>query len=229
MSGIDHQFSADQLPRAEKLVPILWRVIDRWHEQEPDIEDWQSAVSHIMPEHRDWAGFSELLQLINTFQWHEEDRSRSYDADESVLAGVKRSIDDSNARRAKTIEVLDTVIWRTLEQAGLPKPDAPLNSESPGSMIDRITILALKLYHIREELSTAGGTSAEEELYERLAGINEQIDDLALCLDNLLADIVAGQRRIKLYKQVKVYKDPATGRYHSALSGLNPGTDTQEL
>ena len=78
-------------------------------------------------------------------------------------------------------------------------------------------MLALKLYHIREELSTAGGTIDEAILHSRLESLKEQMDDLAGCLDSLFLDIAAGLRSIKLYKQVKVYKDPATGRYRSGL------------
>lgn len=223
MTAHDPAAARADLPHASALLPLLWRVIDRWHEREAEIDGWEDALAQVRPEHRDWAGFSELLQLINTFQWHEEDKSRVHDAGDEVLASVKRIIDASNARRVKTIEVLDAVIWKILQAGGLPVAEAPLNSESPGSIIDRITILALKLYHIREELSTAGGTSAEEDLHARMESISEQMDDLALCLDQLLTDIVAGRRRIKLYRQVKVYKDPETGRYRSGLTGLDLG------
>ncbi|HPF36475.1 MAG TPA: DUF4254 domain-containing protein [Candidatus Krumholzibacteria bacterium] len=223
MTQHDRAAARADLPHASALLPLLWRVIDRWHAREATIGSWEDALAQVRPENRDWAGFSELLQLINTFQWHEEDKSRVHDAGDEVLASVKRIIDASNARRVKTIEVLDAVIWKILQAGGLPVADAPLNSESPGSIIDRITILALKLYHIREELSTAGGTSAEEDLHARMESISEQMDDLALCLDQLLTDIVAGRRRIKLYRQVKVYKDPATGRYRSGLAGLDVG------
>jgi len=223
MTAHDPAAARADLPHASALLPLLWRVIDRWHERETEIDGWEDALAQVRPEHRDWAGFSELLQLINTFQWHEEDKSRVHDAGDEVLASVKRIIDASNARRVKTIEVLDAVIWKILQAGGLPVAEAPLNSESPGSIIDRITILALKLYHIREELSTAGGTSAEEDLHARMESISEQMDDLALCLDQLLTDIVAGRRRIKLYRQVKVYKDPETGRYRSGLTGLDLG------
>jgi len=205
------------LPRAEELLPNLWRIIDRWHETETTISSWEDAVRAVQPEHTGWAGYSELLQLINTFQWHEEDRSRARDAGDDVLASAKRSIDASNARRVKTIEALDIHIWDALQAAGLPRLDTPMHSESPASIIDRISILALKLYHIKEELSTAGGTSDEETLHERVEGISTQMDDLALCLDQLFADIAAGLKHIKLYRQVKVYKDPTTGRYRSGL------------
>ncbi len=205
------------LPSSEALLPILWQVIETWHEQEHLIQDWDGAVSVLPPEHAGWAGLAELLQLINTFQWHEEDRSRAHDAGDEVLAAVKRSIDASNARRVKTIEHFDGEIMRTLLASGLPDPDAPLHSESPASIVDRITVLALKLYHIREELSTAGGTQDEAALHARLENLKEQMDDLAGCLDSLFLDVAAGRRSLKLYRQVKVYKDPVTGRYRSGL------------
>ena len=205
------------LPESSALLPILWHVIDRWHLHEPRLASWQDALDIVAPEHRGWAGICELLQLVNTFQWHEEDRSRAHGAGDEVLAAVKRSIDASNARRVQTIEALDVEILGLLAREGLPRAGAPLNSESPGSIIDRITVLALKLYHIREELSTAGGTADEAALHARLESISEQMDDLAGCLDHLFREVAAGRLGIKLYRQVKVYKDPVTGRYRSGL------------
>jgi len=205
------------LPAANVLLPIIWQVIERWHEKEHLIHSWDDAVRVLSPEHLGWAGVAELLQLINTYQWHEEDRSRAHEAGDDVIAAVKRSIDASNARRVKTIEVFDAQVMQILSTAGLPSPTAPLHSESPASIVDRITVLALKLYHIREELSTAGGTMDEAALHSRLESLKEQMDDLAGCLDSLFLDIAAGRRGIKLYKQVKVYKDHTTGRYRSGL------------
>jgi len=204
-------------PESGALLPILWRVIDRWHLHEQRLGSWQDALDVLAPEHRGWAGIAELLQLVNTYQWHEEDRSRAHGVGDEVLAAVKRSIDASNARRVRTIEALDVEVMGVLARDGLPRPGAPLNSESPGSIIDRITVLALKLYHIREELSTAGGTADEVALHARLESISEQMDDLAGCLDHLFREIAAGRLGIKLYRQVKVYKDPASGRYRSGL------------
>ncbi len=205
------------LPAADVLLPIIWQVIESWHEKEHLIPSWDDGLRVLSPEHVGWAGVAELLQLINTYQWHEEDRSRAHEAGDEVLAEVKRSIDASNARRVKTIEIFDAQVMQILSTAGLPSPTAPLHSESPASIVDRITVLALKLYHIREELSTAGGTMDEAALHSRLESLKEQMDDLAGCLDSLFLDIATGRRGIKLYKQVKVYKDPATGRYRSGL------------
>ncbi len=205
------------LPDAERLLPVLWEVIDRWHASPIEGLAWETVVQALPPRRLGWERIAEELQLINTFQWHEEDRSRAVDADDAVLASVKRSIDASNARRVKAIEQLDRHCIRVLAEVDLPVPSAPLHSESPGSIVDRISVLALKLYHIREELASAPGTGAELQLHNRLAGLDEQIHDLADCLDRLFLEIAAGQRSIKLYRQVKVYKDPATGRYRSGL------------
>jgi len=205
------------LPESESLLAVLWEVIDRWHDRPVEGLPWETVRQALPPRHDGWQRIVEELQLINTFQWHEEDRSRAHDADDAVLAAVKRSIDASNARRVQAIEDLDRHVMEILAAAGLPDPAAPLHSESPGSIVDRISVLALKLYHIRAELATAHGTTAEVQLHERLAGLDEQMHDLAGCLDRLFREIAAGQRSVKLYRQVKVYKDPATGRYRSGL------------
>ncbi len=206
------------LPESESLLAVLWDVIDRWHARPVEGLPWETVLQALPPQRLGWEKIAEQLQLINTFQWHEEDRSRAHDADDAVLAAVKRSIDASNARRVQAIEALDRHVMRVLAEADLPVASAPLHSESPGSIVDRISVLALKLYHIREELATAHGTDAEARLHDRLAGLDEQMHDLAGCLDRLFLEIAAGQRRIKLYRQVKVYRDPATGRYRSGLA-----------
>ncbi|MBU0743515.1 DUF4254 domain-containing protein [bacterium] len=215
--GPDAKILPAELPAADELLSVLWQVVEDWHEKEHLLQDWDDVLRVLPPGHAGWAGLAELLQLINTFQWHEEDRSRAHDDDSEILASVKQSIDASNARRVKTIELFDSQIMQVLASAGLPVSSAPLHSESPASIVDRITVLALKLYHIREELSTAGGTLDEAVLHSRLESLKEQMDDLAGCLDGLFLDIAAGLRSIKLYKQVKVYMDPATGRYRSGL------------
>ncbi|MBK7701380.1 MAG: DUF4254 domain-containing protein [bacterium] len=108
-------------PESSALLPILWRVIDRWHLHEPQLASWQDALDLLAPEHHGWAGISERLQLVNTFQWHEEDRSRAHGAGDEVLAAAKRSIDASNARRVQAIEALDVEIMGVFARAG-PAP-----------------------------------------------------------------------------------------------------------
>jgi len=193
---------------------ILTDVIERWHEQEDEVTDWDSALAAIPARRPEgWARTVERLQLINAYQWHEEDKSRDHDADDAVLAEVKRSIDASNRRRVQTIDALDDLIHTGLKDAGLLKNGVPLNSESPASIIDRLTVLALKIYHVDEALQAfrAGGEDPGR-MQERLDTLTEQYRDLGGCLERLLAGIKAGETGLKLYRQVKVYRQPGTGK-----------------
>lgn len=193
---------------------ILTDVITRWHEQEESVTDWDSALAEIpLGRPEGWARTVERLQLINTFQWHEEDKSRDHGADDTVLATVKRSIDASNRRRVQTIDALDDLIYTGLNDAGVLVADAPLNSESPASIIDRLTVLALKIYHVDEALKAyrAGGEDPGS-MQDRLDTLTEQSRDLGACLDRMLTGIRAGKTGLKLYRQVKVYREPGTGR-----------------
>jgi len=193
---------------------ILTDVINHWHEQEESITDWPSALEAIpLGRPEGWARTAERLQLINTFQWHEEDKSRDHGADDAILAGTKRSIDASNRRRVQNIDALDDLIFTGLKEAGLLKDGAQLNSESPGSIIDRLTVLALKVYHVEEALAAfrAGGEDPGA-MQDRLDTLTEQTRDLGACLDRMLTGIRAGDMGLKLYRQVKVYREPGTGR-----------------
>jgi len=193
---------------------ILTDVIERWHEEEDGVTDWDSALAAIPPGRPEgWARTVERLQLINAYQWHEEDKSRDHGADDAVLAEVKRSIDASNRRRVQTIDALDDLIYTGLKDAGLLRDGVPLNSESPASIIDRLTVLALKIYHVDEALQAfrAGGEDPGR-MQERLDTLTEQSRDLGGCLERLLAGIKAGETGLKLYRQVKVYRQPGTGK-----------------
>ncbi len=141
--------------------------------------------------------------------WHIEDEARAPGATEAALAEVKRRIDSTNQRRNDLAEELDRALLGWLEPQGLPDAEAPLHSESPGLMIDRLSILALKIFHTREEAERKGapeGHAARNR--ERLAILEEQRDDLAGCLDAMWRQTVAGTQRFKLYRQLKMYNDP---------------------
>ncbi len=197
-------------------------VIRRWHEGESDFGNWEETLDLIpSTEAAGWAATCELLQLINTFQWHEEDKSRAHGAGDAVLGAIKRSIDASNRRRVQTVDKLDDIIFSGLKQSGQLNPTAPLNSESPGSMIDRLSVLALKLFHVTEArddlLRQTGSESEAHALQQPLDTLQEQIQDLGQCLDDLLGGIAAGKVRVKFYRQVKLYIDPTTGKMKSDL------------
>ncbi|HWG16238.1 MAG TPA: DUF4254 domain-containing protein, partial [Acidobacteriaceae bacterium] len=104
---------------------------------------------------------------------------------------------------------VETIDRTLLEAAGAQNHSAALNSESPGLMIDRLSVLALKLYHTEEETQRASATEAHREKNRaRLALLREQRTDLAACLDDLWKQVHSGTRRFKLYRQMKMYNDP---------------------
>jgi hypothetical protein len=137
--------------------------------------------------------------------WHEEDKARVPGASDAEIVRVKRAIDVLNQRRNDLVEKMDMWLIERLEQ----DPVAPLHSETPGLMVDRLSILALKIYHTREEAHRASATEDHRlRNVERLARLEEQREDLAGCLDALWAEVLKGTRRFKLYRQMKMYNDP---------------------
>jgi hypothetical protein len=138
--------------------------------------------------------------------WHEEDKARDPAATDAEITRVKHAIDTLNQRRNDLVENLDRML---LSAAGDQNPSAPLHSESPGLIIDRLSILALKLYHTAEEALRDTATEAHRQKNrDRLALLEEQRADLAACLAALWKQVLAGDRRFKLYRQMKMYNDP---------------------
>ena len=138
--------------------------------------------------------------------WHEEDKARDPGASDGDIAGVKRAIDRLNQHRNDLMERLDGTLFTAVRQ----ESGAPLHSETPGMMIDRLSILELKRYHTAEEIERADADEAHRARNrERLRVLCQQRDDLMRCADGLWKDVTAGSRRFKLYKQMKMYNDPA--------------------
>ncbi len=138
--------------------------------------------------------------------WHEEDKARDTEASDAEIAGVKHAIDGLNQRRNDLMEKLDGLL---LASAGQQNAAAPLHSETPGMMIDRLSILALKIYHTREEVQRMTATETHRKKNAaRLTVLEEQREDLAGCLNDLWMEVLAGTRRFKLYRQMKMYNDP---------------------
>ena len=147
---------------------------------------------------------------VDAVQWHLEDIIRDPDIDPKEALELKRRIDRSNQVRTDMVEDIDT--WmRDRYKDVRPGVDATLNTESPAWALDRLSILALKIWHMREQ---AERTDADEAHLERsrgrLAVLLEQRDDLSLAIDQLLADIEAGRKYMKVYRQMKLYNDPST-------------------
>jgi hypothetical protein len=173
---------------------------DAWHrphepERPPDPSDLPSLIR---AQHR-----------ANFDLWHEEDKARNPAATDHEIAQVKRAIDRLNQLRNDLVEQIDTRLLTELQPHLDAHPEAPLHSETPGLMIDRLSILALKIFHTREEAQRSSATEQHRQRNrDRLLLLEEQRADLGRALDALFADIAAGRRRFKLYRQMKMYNDP---------------------
>jgi len=184
----------------------------RWHQHRP--APGHPAVISLAASADSSANISPDLLLeialahhrANFDLWHEEDKARDPAASDAAVARVKHAIDALNQRRNDLVEAMDRLL---LAAAGPQAPAAPLHSESPGLILDRLSILALKLYHTAEESRRASAAPAHRARnLDRLALLEEQRGDLAACLDALWRQVLGGQRRFKLYRQMKMYNDP---------------------
>ena len=145
----------------------------------------------------------------NCLLWDEEDLARRRDVPDSEIAANKRAIDSYNQRRNDAIERIDENLSALLQDKNA-KPEARLNSETPGAMIDRLSILSLKIHHMRLQTLRSDVERAHvESCLAKLDRLNEQRTDLAACLDRLLAEAARGEARFKVYRQFKMYNDPA--------------------
>lgn len=144
---------------------------------------------------------------IDTVQWHYEDLIRDPNIDPIVALELKRKIDASNQDRTDTVEYIDSYFLDKYS-AVKPKPTAKINTESPAWGIDRLSILALKIYHMREEAEREDASpSHRDACQQKLQVLLEQRNDLSTAIDQLLEDIAQGEKYMKVYKQMKMYND----------------------
>jgi hypothetical protein len=172
-------------------------------------EDSESASSSSSPI---WRAI-ETNHRYNIRLWNEEDKARRTDVGDEEIAASKRLIDQHNQKRNDAVEALDEAILKELEEVS-PKPHARLSSETAGAMIDRLSILALKIFHMREQTERHEADAEHIEMcrakYQRLI---TQRDDLVFCLDRLLTEAAAGDAYFKVYRQFKMYNDPTLNPY----------------
>ena len=147
---------------------------------------------------------------IDTVQWHYEDIIRLPDIDPVEAIVLKRKIDASNQDRTDMVEYIDSYFLNKFKGVKV-KEGAKINSETPAWAIDRLSILALKIYHMNEEATRTSASDAHRaKCQEKLNVLLEQRVDLSTAIDDLLADFASGEKYVKVYKQMKMYNDEET-------------------
>lgn len=145
---------------------------------------------------------------IDTVQWHLEDIIRNPDIEPITALYIKRRIDKSNQDRTDLVEHIDTYFLEKYKDVK-PLDDATINTESPAWAIDRLSILALKIYHMQQEVERGDSSEAhKQQCKAKLAVLLEQRADLTAAIDTLLDDIACGRKYMKVYRQMKMYNDP---------------------
>ena len=181
-------------------LPAILRIHDKftafWH-KDPNAGEGVGLEALVIQQHRQ-----------NFALWHEEDRARDPNASADQIAQTKRAIDALNQVRNDLIEAVDRELLQQLEIAGV-RTGGELHSETPGMIIDRLSILSLKIFHTQEQIERDDVESVHiERNRQRLEVLLRQRQDLSGCLDALWRDIQAGKRHFKLYRQLKMYNDP---------------------
>lgn len=149
-----------------------------------------------------------LKNWIDTVQWHLEDIIRDPGIDPAVALQIKRRIDRSNQERTDMVEYIDSYFLDLYKDVAV-RPDATINTESPAWAIDRLSILALKIYHMAQEVNRKDVSQSHiESCSKKLEILKQQQIDLSTAIDQLLDDIAAGRKYMKVYKQMKMYNDP---------------------
>ena len=189
----------------EQANQIFNRVIEDYH----ITDDVNSPIHN--PYVRDSIEHSLYLKCwIDTVQWHYEDIIRDPHIDPVEALSLKRRIDRSNQERTDLVEEIDSY-FRTQYNNVKPLPDARLNTESPAWAVDRLSILALKIYHMQEQVNRKDAETVHiQKCQAKLSVLLEQQKDLSLAIDQLLDDIAAGRKYMKVYRQMKMYNDPDT-------------------
>ena len=181
---------------------IFQKSIDTYHIKDDVYQEFSNPYPKDKVEHllyrKNW---------IDTVQWHYEDIIRDPDIDPVAALDLKRKIDASNQDRTDLVEYIDGYFLNKYKSVEV-KDNATINTESPAWAIDRLSILALKIYHMQEEVNRTDASPEHiKKCSEKLAVLLEQKKDLSTAIDQLLADIEAGNKYMKVYKQMKMYND----------------------
>jgi hypothetical protein len=197
---------------ADAIVELQDEKTRDWHKLTPTPEEQlhnESATGVPFDLAECWLPAVVRQHRANFELWHIEDEARAPGIADADLAEVKRRIDWTNQRRNDLAEELDRMLLDWLESRGLPNAGAPLNSESPGLIVDRLSILSLKIFHTREEADREYAPPEHASRNRnRLTILESQRADLAGCLDDLWHETLNCSRQFKIYRQLKMYNDP---------------------
>ena len=189
---------------SDKANKIFQEVIEKYHEKDTVEQPFENPYD----------SENELIEhllyrkcWIDTVQWHYEDIIRDKHIDPVDALTLKRQIDASNQDRTDTVEYIDSYFLEKFKNLE-PKADATINSESPAWAIDRLSILALKIYHMHEEANREDASQEHQmKCKAKLDVLLEQRVDLSTAINQLLEDIAAGKKYMKVYRQMKMYND----------------------
>lgn len=175
--------------------------------QASKVESWHQSVELTASE-LPWTAIEENHQF-NFLLWHEEDIARVKDIPFERIVEAKRNIDHYNQMRNNAMEKIDEWVLNYIRVNNVSEA-VKMHSETPGMMIDRLSIMALKEYHTQEEVDRDDASSEHvEKCRIRVNTLQQQIGDLASCLEQVLNQIEAGQLKFKVYRQLKMYNDPS--------------------
>ena len=182
---------------------LLADLVARWHEVEPAHGE-VGLRGKVCDLHR-----------FNFLLWHEEDIARAPDVTDARIAAVKRAIDRYNQARNDAIEQVDDWLIGELASRGIvAPPEAPAATETPGAAIDRLSILELRRFHMREQAERTDATAEHRaKAAARMEVLDAQRDHLVESLDRLLGEIFAARRPLRVFRQMKMYNDPTMNPY----------------
>lgn len=184
---------------------LCWKIfdqcIDTYHQYDnvdQPLENPFTDKLEALLYHKNW---------IDTVQWHLEDICRDPKVSDADMAALKRRIDKSNQERTDKVEQLDDWIIDSFKHVQVAS-DAPLNTESPAWVIDRLSILALKIFHMREQVERQDVDQEHiQKCRNKLDVLLDQKIDLSQSFDDFMSDIANGRKRVKVYRQMKMYND----------------------
>jgi len=187
----------------QRVTALHGETVARWHSNPPD-NLYEGLLGVVCQQHQ-----------YNFLLWHEEDVARSPDVSDARIATVKRAIDGYNQQRNDWIEKIDEALIELLSTEGiLPRESARLNTETPGSAIDRLSIMSLRIYHFLEQVRRDDADAEHvAKVQQRLDRCRRQHADLSQSLSELLDDIWCGRKLLQVYRQMKMYNDPSLNPY----------------